>query len=276
MSTPGLVGLFVALAAGALTLALIVQSMARHRRRSALLSTALTARERDILGAHVPLVRHLPPELRAKMEGRIHLFLDQVSFIGCNGLEVSEAMRLSIAAQASLLVMNTDQWYDALRTILIYPGAFRSRRQERHGYVVTEAETVRTGESWERGPVVLSWADAEAGARIEHDGHNVVFHEFAHQIDALSGHVDGLPVLGRDQTFAAWRHAFVGAYQRHLYRIEAGHSTVFDAYGAVSQEEFLAVSVEVFMERPAALQQAEPEVYAELSGLLHLDPAAWG
>jgi MtfA peptidase len=107
----------------------------------------------------------------------------------------AEEMRLSIAAQACLLVVNIDTWYDNLRTILVYPSAFKSKRVRYKGYVVTERETVRTGESWARGPVILSWTHAREGAANDHDGHNVVFHEFAHQIDDLSGHTDGVPNL---------------------------------------------------------------------------------
>ena len=106
-------------------------------------------------------------------------------------------MELTIAAQACLLIANKDMWYDTLLTILIYPDAFTSRRVKHDGFVVTEGETTRLGESWARGPVVLSWFQSAQGAFIDDDGHNVVLHEFAHQLDGLSGHTDGAPILGR-------------------------------------------------------------------------------
>ncbi|HFQ15373.1 MAG TPA: zinc-dependent peptidase, partial [Rhodobacteraceae bacterium] len=223
----------------------------------------------------VPLSRRLPAELRGKFEGKINAFLEQIRFIGCNGLEVTEEMRLSIAAQACLLIVNTDMWYTHLQTILVYPDAFRSRLQEHNGYVVTERETVRIGESWPRGPVVLSWTHARSGAIGGGDGHNVVFHEFAHQLDDLSGQTDGVPVLDRNQSFAGWQRVFVAAYRRHVEHVRNGRETVFDAYGADGQEEFFAVAVEVFFERPEALRQEDPAVYRELSRLFRLDPAAW-
>ncbi|OIQ73553.1 protein MtfA [mine drainage metagenome] len=142
--------------------------------------------------------------------------------------------------------------------------------------MVTERETVRVGESWSRGPVVLSWADAKQGALDEEDGHNVVFHEFAHQIDNLSGHTDGVPVLNNGQQVADWQHVFVSAFKRHVRNVESGHPTVFAAYGATGPEEFFAVAVEVFFERPAALKHESPAVYQQLAGLFHLDPSAWG
>lgn len=246
-----------------------------RRMRKRLLVSELSARQRAIVEKSVPLVRKLPADLRGKLEGKINVFLSQVEFIGCNDLEVTEEMRLSIAAQACLLVVNTETWYDNIRTLLIYPNAFKSRRAEHDGYIVTERETVRVGESWARGPVVLSWADARHGAIDDKDGHNVVFHEFAHQIDDLSGHTDGVPVLDKDQSFAAWERVFVSAFKKHVRNVENGHRTVFAAYGAAGPQEFFAVAVEVFFERPAALKREDAAVYQQLASLFHLDPLTW-
>lgn len=208
-------------------------------------------------------------------EGKVNAFLDQIEFIGCDGLEVTEEMRLSIAAQACLLIVNSDTWYKHLSTVLIYPGAFKSRRLEHDGYVVTERETIRSGESWSRGPVVLSWADTEQGAMNDKDGHNVVFHEFAHQIDDLSGRHDGAPVLNSGQSFADWMRVFGKAYRSHVHNVEMGHKTVLDAYGAKGPEEFFAVAVEGFFEKPKALKRAEPEVYEQLVEFFRLEPSTW-
>jgi Mlc titration factor MtfA (ptsG expression regulator) len=263
--------ILVILVAGALA----VYIWSKRRKRAHLLAAALSAPQRAIVDQQVPLTRKLPVDLKEKLEGKIRLFLEQVAFVGCNGLEVTEEMRLSIAAQACLLVVNSETWYDHLTTILVYPGAFKSRQARRNGYVVTEREIVRTGESWARGPVVLSWTHARQGALNDHDGHNIVFHEFAHQIDDLSGHTDGMPNLGRDQSVAGWAKAFVEAYQRHVRHVERGHATVIDAYGAEGPEEFFAVAVEAFFEQPMQLRRAEPAVYEQLSKLFRLDPSTW-
>lgn len=255
--------------------ALLYRAWSRRRDRARSLATPLTETQRTIVAEQVPLTRRLPPELRDRLEGRINLFLDQVDFVGCDGLEVTEEMELSIAAQACLLVVGGETWYSTLRTVLVYPGAFRSQRTERHGYVVTNRAITRTGESWARGPVVLSWAHAQQGAMNDHDGHNVVFHEFAHQIDDLSGHTDGVPILARDQSYAAWEEAFSDAFQRHARQVEAGRRTVLDPYGAEGREEFFAVSVEAFFEKPAALKKDEPRVYDQLKALFRLEPDSW-
>lgn len=249
--------------------------LTKKRAVAALLTTRLSDHQRAVLAREVPLTRKLPPELHAALEGKIHRFLDQVDFIGCNGLEVDAEMELSIAAQACLLVVASDRWYDGLSNILIYPGAFKSVQKHYDGYVVTEEEIVRSGESWLHGPVVLSWAHSRQGARDESDGHNVVLHEFAHQIDALSGATNGVPLLSDGQSFSEWEAAFLKAYDAHVKTVTTGHRTVLDAYGAQSHEEFFAVAVELFFERPAPLKREEPAVYEQLKKLFQVDPVRW-
>ena len=247
----------------------------KHQARQKLLSTPLSAYDRGIVARVVPLTQKLPQELHPQLEGKMNIFLQQVEFIGCDGLEVTEEMRLSIAAQACLLVVNTDAWYKNLRTILIYPGAFKSKRQQRDGYIVTEDESVRIGESWNSGPVILSWRHSNHGAQDYDSGHNVVFHEFAHQLDALSGYTDGAPNMTPGQDYADWERVILAAFERHLTAVEQRQETVLDPYGAQSHEEFFAVAVEVFFEQPRALKAEEPEVYAQLAHLFRLHPADW-
>jgi len=263
--------LLLVLAAGAY----VFRGWSKRQRRKRLLASELSDHQRAIIEEFVPLVRRLPQDLRRKLEGKISLFLDQIRFVGCNGLDVTEEMRLSIAAQACLLVANTNTWYRNLYTILIYPDAFTSRRMEQDGYVVTERQTARLGESWSRGPVILSWTDVEDGAADAHDGHNVVFHEFAHQVDDLSGHTNAIPVLSKGQSFRDWEHAFIDAFDRHVRNVERGHRTLFDAYGATSHVEFFAVAVEVFFEKPHEMKREEAGVYEQLASLFRLDPASW-
>jgi MtfA peptidase len=248
----------------------------KHRSRQKLLSTPLSDRQQAIVMRQVPLYLKLPSELRGKLAGKINLFLRQIEFIGCNDLEVTEEMQLSIAAQACLLIANKDTWYKTLRTVLIYPGAFKSRQKVHHGYVVTERETVRTGESWARGPVILSWAHAKEGSFIDDDGHNVVLHEFAHQLDDLSGHTDGAPILEKGHSLGEWDRVLGEAYKRLVNDVEAGRETFLDPYGASSPAEFFAVLVEIYFERPAALKLVEPAVYQQLSKFFVLDPSTWG
>ncbi|MEM7059738.1 MAG: M90 family metallopeptidase [Pseudomonadota bacterium] len=254
--------------------ALGVRILLKRQKRANLLKAPLSVHQRSIVVEQVPLTTRLPEDLQAKLEGKINLFLDQVDFVGCDGLDVTEQMRLSIAAQACLLVVNNGVWY-TLRTILLYPGAFTSRRAEYDGFVVTERQSIRLGESWSRGPVVLSWEHSEDGGLHEGDGQNVVFHEFAHQLDGLSGHTDAAPLLSKGQKFADWEHVIVTRFERHVQNVEAGRDTVLDEYGAESPVEFFAVAVEVFFEKPARLLRDEPELYHQLAGLFRLEPHSW-
>lgn len=243
--------------------------------RQELLEALLSDHQKNVVAEQVPLIQRLPHELHSKLQGKISLFLDQVDFVGCNELEITEEMRLSIAAQACLLVVNSDAWYTNLRTILVYPSAFKSKTATHDGFVVHETETVRLGESWARGPVILSWKHTKLGAANDSDGHNLVLHEFAHQLDDLSGQTNGVPVLTKSQSFAEWERVFLKAYENHIRNIEAGRKTVLDAYGAENHQEFFAVAIEVFFEKPARLKNEEAEVYQQLSELLMLDPSAW-
>ena len=246
-----------------------------RRKRARLLATPLDAEQRAIVERLVPLVRRLPADLRDKLDGKMNLFFDQITFRGYNGLEVTEEMRLSIAAQACLLIVNSPVWYDTLRNVLVYPAAFFTGRESHDGHVVHGGNHGLLGESWARGPVVLSWDDALQGGLDASDGHNVVIHEFAHQLDGLSGHVNGVPVLRKGQGFAGWERAILDAYRDHGERLSRGERTVIDPYGATNHQEFFAEAIVTFFEKPQALRSERPDLYRELSRLLDLDPAEW-
>ncbi|PTX56087.1 hypothetical protein C8N43_0738 [Litoreibacter ponti] len=246
----------------------------RRRRRKALLESRLSPAERARVAELVPIIARLPAALNGPLEGKMRLFLHQTRMIGCDGLEVTDDMRLSIAAQACLLIVNTEAWYSSLRTILIYPSAFKARDESEDGLVVHE-EQVRLGESWASGPVVLSWSHAEQGAIDDVDGHNVVLHEFAHQLDALSGKANGIPVLGSSRQMLKWASVFSRAYEEHRQGVMLDRGSVLDPYGAENYAEFFAVTIEVFFEKPARLKEELPEVYGQVSQLLNLDPAGW-
>lgn len=262
---------------GALIVAIFLfRHWSGKRRRRQLLETPLTPEQRAILEQFVPIVHRVPDSLRQKLEGKINLFLDQVTFRGHAGIEVSEAMRLSIAAQGCLLIVNSPVWYDTLRNVLIYPSTIRSNREMHDGQLVREHDLHMAGESWVRGPVVLSWDHALQGGLDDTDGYNVVIHEFAHQLDALTGHTNGIPILRKGQAYASWEKAMLIAYNAHLERVETGRPTLIDPYGATNHEEFFAEAIVTFFEKPRDLLRQEPALYSQLSELLALDPARWG
>ena len=203
---------------------------------------------------------------RARLEGLIHRFLDQITFTGHEGLTVTEEMRLTIAAQACVMLVNKpNRWFDGLYSIYLYPAAYRSSHTEHNGFMETTRNDVRLGESWENGPVVLSWRDAEFGALLDDDGRNLVLHEFAHQLDDQTGETDGSPLLDRDHDARDWARAFQEAFMRLQNDVRRGDQSFLDPYGAENPAEFFAVAVEAFFERGDDMRAAEPALHAQLS-----------
>lgn len=247
----------------------------KKRRIERLLATPLTSEQRAIVARLVPATRRLPKELRPALEGKINRFFDQVTFRGFNGLEITEAMRLSIAAQACLLIVNSPDWYTTLRNVLVYPSAFHAGRDLHDDGLVHEDRRGLLGESWARGPVVLSWDHALHGGLKDDDGENVVIHEFAHQLDSLTGHTNGIPLLRKGQAYAGYEKAMLDAFETHLARVEAGRDTLIHPYGATNHEEFFAEAIVTFFEKPREMLREEPALYAQMAELLALDPARW-
>jgi Mlc titration factor MtfA (ptsG expression regulator) len=163
-----------------------------------------------------------------------------------------------------------------MRTILVYPDLFIVEHEvlQEDGTVVEEA-VEQAGESWDGGPVILSWADVLAGAVDPHDGYNVVLHEFAHQLDDESGGSEGAPELGSLARYQAWSKTFGHEYQQLQDAVLAERMPLLDEYGAESPAEFFAVATECFFERPRALSKKHPELYKQLAGYYRQDPAAY-
>ncbi|MGB3166187.1 MAG: M90 family metallopeptidase, partial [Alteraurantiacibacter sp.] len=239
------------------------------------LTTPLSPHQREIVARMVPVTRRLPNSLRPVFEGKVNLFLDQVTFHAYGNLDLNEEMKLSIAGQACLLVANSPVWFDTLRTVIIYPSTIDTGRGRHDGDIVHEGQSTIAGESWARGPVVLSWDHALKGGLDPNDGHNVVIHEFAHQLDNLTGHTNGIPILRKGQRYKAWQRAMLEAYESQVARVEAGQASLIDPYGATNHEEFFAEAVVTFFEKPDAMRRDEAELYAQLVELFGLDPAEW-
>ncbi|MCF7789563.1 MAG: zinc-dependent peptidase [Prosthecobacter sp.] len=230
-----------------------------------------------LLKKNIPLYARLPEDLRQRLHERIAQFISTIRFEGCGGLELTEDMILTVAAQACLLVVHREgRPYPKLSAVYIYPTTFSSVswRRDAHG-IVTEGAVHRLGESSAWGTVVLAWDSVTQGARYIHDGDNVTFHEFAHQLDHEDGPTDGAPALRSGAAYRTWSHVFHDNYADFLQRTEEGRKTVLDAYGATNPAEFFAVATETFFEKPQKLYEKRPEMYAELARYYHLDPREW-
>jgi len=230
----------------------------------------------QILENNVSIYSLLPQNLREELYGRINIFLDEKEFIGCAGLQISNEIRITIAGNACILQLKRDKrCFPRFTTILIYPDTYVSKEVKSDGLIVVHEESVRAGESWYRGPVVLSWADVMRGSLNNSDGHNVVLHEFAHKLDEENEIMNGLPVLRDSSHYAEWAEVLSKEFDSLLIRADRGTNSVIDAYGAVSPSEFFAVATESFFEKPLQMKNKLPDLYQQFRRFYNLDPAAW-
>jgi len=229
-----------------------------------------------IVERNVPYYRMLPPQDQAELQGLIQVFLAEKRFEGLGGLEITDEIRLTIAAQACILLLRrkTD-FYPLLVSILVYPQAYVAPVQRRApGGVVSEGVQPLAGQTWDKGSLVVSWHDVVRGAANIRDGRNVVFHEFAHQLDTETGTADGTPSLPDASMYAAWARTFGREYKALIRDIEQNRPTLIDSYGAISPAEFFAVATEFFFERPVQLRERHGELYKLLKMFYLQDPAS--
>ena len=250
----------------------------RRLNRAEVLAEPFPEAFRDLLVKRVPLVSYLSEAERHKLEALIRIFLSEKNFEGAGGLELDEEMRVVIAGRASLLLLHRveldEPIYPELASIVVYPSTYRTRQKKRDGYLIVEDEQARLGESWSRGAVILAWDAVLAGGANPADGHDVVLHEFAHQLDAEDGAMDGTPELGARERYTAWSRVAGAEFTALQHAVERHKKTNLDAYGATNAPEFFAVVVEAFFEKPRQLSEQHPELYAELSAFFRFDPAA--
>jgi Mlc titration factor MtfA (ptsG expression regulator) len=243
----------------------------KSKRREPLLKTPLSAEQRAIVRRNVPHVATLSSEDQRELEGHIQVFLAEKTFEGCAGLELTDEIRLTIAAQACILLLHREtDYYPGVESILVYPSTYVVKNAQRAlGGVVVEGDQARIGESWVRGVVVLAWDAITSGAMNPRDGHNVVFHEFAHQLDA-----DGnARSFGSLSSYTAFARVLGAEYADLARRVLEHRPTDIDVYGATNPAEFFAVVTEEFFERGAPLEQQHPELYAVLRDFYRQDPA---
>jgi MtfA peptidase len=241
-----------------------------RNRREKLLAAPFPPEWADILARNLPYESLLEENEKTELRGLLTILLDEKRFEGCDGVRITDEIRVTIAAQACLLLLNRPTGvFPGLRTILVYPDAFLAPAVEHlEDGVVVEGMEARAGESWSLGNVVLSWADALEGAADPEDGYNPVLHEFAHQLDYESGASEGAPALPDRATEEEWKRIFTREYRA----LSAGRPSPMDSYGAKSPAEFFAVATETFFERPVDLKTAHPDLYGQLRNYYRQDP----
>jgi MtfA peptidase len=221
--------------------------------------------------AGLGFLRRLSPQETRRLRELALLFLAEKQFTGTHGIAVSDRMRVSIAAQACLPILELGlDWYAGWTGIVLYPGDFRVKRSEMDELgVVHEWDDELAGEAMPGGPVVLSWDTAAHDPAM-----NVVVHEFAHKLDMMNGDADGFPPLHPGMDRHAWSAAFEQAYQGFCDAVERDKDTWLDPYGAEHPAEFFAVISEAFFAHPAETKRRYPDVYEQLVLFYRQDPAA--
>ena len=270
---------YIAFIFAAAALALIIwwtRKFLRERRRELLYATPLHSKWVELLNSNVPLSNKIPKHLLSRYHGHINFFLHDKDFVGRGGLEIDDQIRLTVAGNACLMVLNHDRFiFPGFKTIIVYPDTYQTTTTNHNGGVVSHSMQHRAGESWHRGPVVLSWSDIQRGANNPEDAHNVVIHEFAHKLDEENQIMDGLPILKNQSHYKEWADVLSEEYESFLERVDRSRNDIIDSYGAVSAIEFFAVISESFFEKSKQMKRKLPALYEQLSRYYGLDTADW-
>ncbi len=241
----------------------------RRRQRRRALAKPFPPQWLKILRQNLPPYLKLSDEEQRQVQQYTQEFLYGKSFEGCGGLVLDDEIKVTIASQASLLLLNRKvRCYPKLCSVLVYPSTYVARNEN-------DEKSVRLGESWKSGAVVLAWDSVKRGAANFTDGHNLVIHEFAHQLDQEDGSGDGAPILTGPSRYAPWARVLSREYTRHCKRVGSGKKSVMDSYGAVNPAEFFAVASETFFEKPRQFKMKHAELYDELQQFYQVDPLEW-
>ena len=229
-----------------------------------------------IVERRLPFLHKLAEAEKKQLLDMIKLFVAKKNFYGCGGLEINDDIRVTIAAEACLLLLNRDTGvYPALNHILVYPSAFIVERQQHNADgTVSQVSNGLLGESWNNSKVVLSWDSVEHGIENFNDGHNVVLHEFSHQLDSESGSTNGAPLLKKN-SYKVWAKVLSEEFESLVNASENHDKTVMDYYGATNPAEFFAVATEAFFEKPEQMSIKHPELFKEFKTYYCVDPRLW-
>jgi len=251
----------------------------RDRRRRRILEEPFPEEWLPILHRNVYHYARLPEEDQSRLRDTLRILVAEKNWEGCNGLVLTDEIKVTVAAEAALLLLGFEnEYFDMVLSILVYPEAYVAHGHEfAAGGLVVEGDSDREGEAWYRGPVILSWPDVLAGARHLAGGNNLVLHEFAHQLDMQNGRLaDGIPPMRSAEQYRHWTQVCTREYERLVFDCEHGRRTLLDCYGATNPAEFFAVATECFFEYPAAMRRWYPELHEAFVGYFGRDPREWG
>lgn len=249
----------------------------KRRRRKRILAGPFPAGWEEIIHHNVRMYELLAAPERERLRRDVRVFVAEKNWEGIYGLEMNDEVRVTVAAQACLMVLGLNvSWFDRVVSILVYPDAYSvPEKRPLEGGGVIEGESDRLGEHWYRGAIILSWPDVLSGGRREARGRNLVIHEFAHEIDSLNGRaVDGTPPLPDAAMVSRWETVMAREYERLVRACRAGQPTLLDCYGTESRGEFFAVASEIFFQDSVRMLRRHPEMYELMCAAYRQDPAA--
>ncbi len=249
----------------------------RRWQREKILETPFPDAWRRIIAENVGYTRYLDAAEMKYLEELVQVFVEEKTFVGCGGLEVDDEVRVTIAANACVLLLGLNHdLYRGVQSILVYPSTVVPPEREigvfDTGGRVVGPQPAIVGQAHLRGPVILVWDAVEHGSRHPTLGHNVVYHEFAHKLDMLDDEIDGTPPLRGGDEYDRWSRVCGEVYFELQRRVRAGQKTFLDPYGATSEAEFFAVATEFFFEKPVQLHREHPDLYDVLKAYYRQDP----
>jgi hypothetical protein len=260
----------------AIGLYLVIKPKLVRKRRMRLRRQPLPQGVEEILSRNVGLYSLLPDEQREQLHGHVNVFLEEKRFLGLGGQEITSEVAVTIAAIACMLLLNREPTYfPGFSSILVYPDTYEADQVDYDGVVETRKRSRRAGESWHRGPIVLSWSSVLQGALNAGDGYNVVLHEFAHKLDEENSGTNGQPILHTAGHYQEWAEVLGREYRSFADRVSRRKNRVIDEYGLTSPAEFFAVATESFFEKATAMQRRLPALYEQLKKFYAVDPASW-
>jgi Mlc titration factor MtfA (ptsG expression regulator) len=255
----------------------MIFSWLRARRRRKLLAEPFPTWWQPHIDRNVGHYPHLPAAERDRLRDITRVLIAEKQWLGRSGLFVTEEMKVTIAAQAALLLLGTDRdYFPTVREVIVFPTEFRTPVAADDWEDDLLSDRISLGQAVDRGPVLLAWDEVLHEGRDPDRGHNVVLHEFAHQLDFAEGISAGVPDLGDPALESRWRYVMAVEFADHRRALkEHGPDTFFTEHAGDNEMEFFADLTEAFFCRPHSLLDLYPELYRLLGAYYHLDPVRW-
>ena len=248
-----------------------------NRRRRKLTQEPFPAAWEEIIYRNTAFWRGLNDDERRRLCELVQVFIAEKLWEGCGGIKLTDEIRVTISAQACLLILNlTHNYYKNVESIILYPSTL-VLPERKPGFFETVLEPLEpaypiSGQAFQQGPLILAWDAVLVGIRQAGSGYNVVYHEFAHKLDMQDGVADGTPRLRDRGEYRDWVKTCSREYLRLLNDVEKGRRTFLDEYGAKDEAEFFAVATEHFFDQPLSLIKSAPELYRVLKNYYRQDP----